>query len=107
MSEATDLALDALAVARITRLITTDRVPFGALRQRVIRSSWDTQRAGVILVGEPGEDQPPLLVEWLSCAWCCSVWVGLAVLILRRLPGWRLVRAVLVSSYVTGFLADR
>jgi Protein of unknown function (DUF1360) len=95
-----DDVVDLLAVARITRLIVTDRVPFGPLRERIRRRAFEAQDPT-----GPG-DEDPYLVELLECPWCASVWVALAVLFLRRLPGWRLVARVLAASQVAGMMAS-
>lgn len=94
----TDDIIDALAVARITRLLTEDRVPVGWLRDRVKREAWKHHDASRATHDEP------YVVELLECPWCMSVWVALAVLFLRRLPGWNYLARVLAASYVTGFL---
>lgn len=95
----TEDLIAALAVARITRLLTEDRVPVGWLRDRVKRGAWSRHDASRAMHEEP------YLVELLECPWCMSVWVALAVfLLLRHLPGWRVLARILAASYVTGFL---
>ena len=94
-----DLLVDVLAVARITRLMTEDRVPLAWLRDRVKREAWkrhDSSRAA---------HDEPYAVELFECPWCMSMWVGAGVLIARNVPGWRPLARVLAASYVTGFLA--
>lgn len=87
------LLITALAVARVTRLITTDLIfatPRGWLLQRI-----DGERLGYLLV----------------CDWCMSVWVALAAAPLMYWHGdsaWFQVPALaLALSQVTGFLAQR
>jgi hypothetical protein len=97
-----EFAIDALAVARLTRLMTEDRVPFGWLRDRVKREAWKHHDASRALHDEP------YLVELLECPWCMSMWVsGFVFLIGRRLPGWRLFARLLAASYATGYLHGR
>jgi len=102
-----DTVLEALAIARITRLITTDRVPFGPLRTRLMSVAWQREQR------RPKQEDTvrpvePYTVELLTCPWCMSVWVALAVLlVLRHIPGWKFLARVLAASYVTGFLAER
>lgn len=94
---AQDDVVDALAVYRLTRLVVEDRVPFGPLREAVKRRAlrdWD-----------PTSVESPYLVELLSCRWCASVWVAMAVLVLRRLPGWKYLARILAASAVTGLLS--
>lgn len=100
MRDEAEYALDVLAVARLVRLIQEDRVPVGWLRDRVKREAWKHHDASRATHDEP------YIVELLECPWCMSVWVGMFVLILRHVPGWRLLRFVLVSSYVTARLTE-
>ena len=67
-----DRILDTLAVARITRLVTEDRVPFGPLRDRILEKA-DEDSAGL------GSDSR--LAELVTCPWCMSMWVGAAVVL--------------------------
>lgn len=108
VSDTTDLIIDALAVARITRLVQHDRVPFGAWRLRTIHKAMaEQQRLNAVRLAEGIAEMPlPYIVEWLECPWCMSVWVAALVLVLRRLPGWRVLARVLAASYVAGFLAQ-
>lgn len=82
------LLLDALAVYRLTRLVTEDHLPFGPLRDRLNR-------------------QPDsLAAEWMTCGWCVSMYAGALVLGLHALlpSAWPYVAAVLAFSAVTGLL---
>lgn len=86
---ALDFAVDALATARITRLITRDtilRVP----RNRLIRSEHE--------VG----------AEFITCPWCVSVWIGFGVLAARRVAPrvWGPVAVALACSEVAGVIAE-
>jgi hypothetical protein len=94
-----DDVVDALAVARITRLIVEDRVPFGPLREAVRRRAFAASKPD-----GPG-DKDPYFVELLECPWCASIWVGLGVLLVRRLPGWRPLAQILAASEVAGLAA--
>lgn len=84
-----DLVVDALAVHRITRLVTEDTVPFGPARDWVM-DHW------------PGS----LPAEWVSCPWCASVTVAAGVAAARVLaPRWWPYPAVaLALSSVAGLL---
>jgi hypothetical protein len=84
------LALDGLAVFRLTRFITEDHVPFGPVRDRITERRPDS-----------------LLAEWVSCPWCAGTYVALVVLALHALlPAiWPYAAAVLAFSATAGLLA--
>ena len=85
-----DLVVDALAVARLTRLVTTDEVPFGAARD-------------LLLDVAPGSKAATLV----SCDWCASMWCAAAVVFARwRWPrAWAVLARVLAGSQVAGMAA--
>lgn len=94
------LVLMTLAVARVTRLITTD-VLFDGPR------NWLTHRA---LKGNPEGPVRTALAYLIICSWCTSIYVGAA-----GAGAWYLwhgtvlyvvITAALAASYVTGFLAS-
>lgn len=91
------LILLPLAVARVTRLITADRI-LEPVRDRLI-SRWIERKGG-----------DSLAAYLITCPWCVSVYVGAA-----GAAGWwawggtRVYAAVLLAfacSYVTGWLAS-
>lgn len=87
-----DVALDSIAVYRLTRLAQTDTFPpVRHARERILQrwpeGSWQ--------------------VELGICPWCLSVWIAAAVLPLRRSRAWRALRFVLVSSAVAGALSEK
>lgn len=98
------LLVYALAVARVTRLVTADKITEG-LRGRVIR--WADRRAGV----DPADEFPPtpLLAYLVTCPWCVSIYVGAVAAPLVYWLGetpWTLVPALaLAFSAVAGYLA--
>jgi hypothetical protein len=71
MPAAIILSVYALAVARVTRIITADKITEG-LRGRVIR--WADRRAGI----DPADPfaPTPLLSYFVTCPWCVSIYVG-------------------------------
>lgn len=122
MQSAVIVAVYALAVARITRLIVADRV-LERPRRAVILSAW--RRAHPWVLKEPENqqarhlagvmstyaDNPPMLAYLVVCPWCVSIWVGGAVAPLALAWGtrtWMLAPALaLAFSHVTGFLATK
>ncbi|MGH3783162.1 MAG: DUF1360 domain-containing protein [Pseudonocardiaceae bacterium] len=84
------LLLDAAAVYRLTRLVTTDHWPLGWWRQHL-------------------REQHPTspLTTWVHCPWCTSVWIAPVVLGLQALAprAWPYAAAVLAFSAITGLAA--
>lgn len=133
MLPAISLLVYALAVARVTRLITTDRI-FEAPRRwlavwlwtrtvpdedvQIIRHAnlyWANQPFEVVrrqVAGERYDDgaERPLTVYLIHCPWCVSIYVGAVAAPLVYFLGsspWLLVPALaLAFSYVTGFFAQ-
>lgn len=87
-------AVLALATARISRLVTADRI-FDAPRNAVIRRL----------------DPDGLAAYWLVCTWCASVTVGAAVAGSWALWGshqwFTLITCALAFSHIAGFLASK
>jgi hypothetical protein len=93
MSEGLDLALDAVAVHRLTRLIVEDAIT---------KPARDA-------VAEASEDHPWVrkVDELVTCWWCTSVWVAAGVVVVRDRRWWRRVRLVWVFSAITGAVGSR
>lgn len=98
MNTVTTLLLAMLATARLTRLVTTDRItqgPRGWLLRRIIKSR--------------GEES--LLAYLIVCDWCVSVYTGGAVAAAWVLAGetlwFQAPVAALALSYAAGFLASK
>lgn len=86
------LVLDALAVFRLTRLVTRDSLPpLPWLRDRVT-DRWGDRAVADLAV----------------CPWCLSWWVAVVVLALHAVAPtwWPWVAAALACSAVAGLLAD-
>jgi hypothetical protein len=87
-----DAIIDALAVHRITRLGTQDRITQD-VRIRLARRGprWD------YLFGSEDHD---------GCAWCMSLWVAVAVHAARRLAPrvWDPLAHILAASTLTGLV---
>lgn len=102
------LVVDALAVARLTRLVTTDRItrPWraravaAAMAPAPLPDGWHDLGPDTI-TDDP--DAPPL-AYLLSCDWCSSTWIAALVLLARAVaPGvWDPIARILAASQVTG-----
>jgi hypothetical protein len=96
------IALTVLAIARVTRLITTDHV-------------FDTQRDWVLShVMREGREEPAwrvLLAYLIFCPWCMSMYVAAPVACAYAVWGetmpYMTVVLALAASHVTGFLASK
>lgn len=98
MNSMTTLILAALATARLTRMVTSDRITL-ALRRWLLRK----------LVGRYGEDH--LLPYLIVCDWCVSIYVGAGVTAAWVTVGetlwFQAPAAALALSYAAGFLASK
>lgn len=102
--DAIELVVLALAVARLTRLLTTDTVPFGALRSRLlfryptvatVYTDSEVKADGKDTFGyqvgtaygrqvfKSGDSwyavTPYRWTELITCNWCMGLWVGIIV----------------------------
>lgn len=123
----TRLLVDALAVYRLSRLVTRDVLTRG-LREKVIERAYLSQgarwgacedglevhRPGKLLViasrwdEVPGaDDAPPKLASLISCSWCSSVYLAFGAVVARRLfPRlWAPVAEALAFSAVAGLVS--
>lgn len=90
-----DVALDGLAVARLTKLVIADRITDHPRRVLV-----DWAKANL-------PEHRAELVEYLSgCPWCIGMYVGLAVTPVRHTRWWRTVRYPLALSAIAGIVGD-
>lgn len=90
---AADVALDGLAVARLTQLVIADRITEAPRRAVVAWAKAHTKH---------GE-----LVEYLSgCPWCIGMYVGLVVAPVRHTRPWRAVRYPLALSAIAGVVGE-
>lgn len=98
MNVMTTLILAALATARLTRMVTSDRITLAPRR-------WLLRR----LVSRYGEDH--LIPYFLVCDWCVSVYVAGGVTAAWVLAGstlwFQAPAAALALSYAAGFLASK
>jgi Protein of unknown function (DUF1360) len=89
-----DLAVDALAVYRLTRLATVDTFPVAAAaRERVTRWARETDRASI--------------EELIHCPWCIGFWIATGVVLARAgLPrSWSPAARALALSAAAGVIA--
>lgn len=101
------LVVDALAIARLTRLVTKDRIT-RPLRRPIIRAAyggtlpeaWEELGPTVVL----DDADSPEVAYLLSCDWCASAYVAVAVVLARAfVPGvWDPIARVLAGSQVAG-----
>lgn len=91
------LAVDALSVFRLTRLVTGDKIT-EPLRDQLHRAAW---RADSIPVAKKIE-------TLVSCPWCVSWWIAVMVVSARRLAPsmWDPVARALAFSAATGLIAE-
>src|SRR5688500_14758717 len=87
---ALEATIDALATARLARLVTEDTILDGP-RDAWLRRHPETTRLG----------------ELATCPWCASVWLGAGVVLARRAaPGlWDPIARLLAASQVAGIAA--
>lgn len=106
-----EIGLDALAVHRLTQLITSDYITRD-YREHIIVNAYDRAHRVEALadpdrtIGElPFDDpNPPPIAQLVTCTACMSVWVALGVVVVRSRRSWRWVRLPLVWSSVTSLL---
>lgn len=109
------LVVYALAVARVTRFITQDRL---FERPRDVIEEWAYHRAypetrgnrPALLLAMQTQDTP-LIAYLIGCPWCVSIYVGAFVAPIAWGIGESPIAAVpalaLAFSYVTGLLASK
>ena len=110
-----DQALDALAVARLTRLVVDDTILDGP-RTRLLAwldppvdllaSDSDAPRAKRTVRRMTAGRK---VAKGLDCSWCVSIWVAAGVVVGRRAfpRAWPLVAEGLAASEIAGMIADR
>lgn len=115
------LIINALAVLRLTRLVTADAFPFGVLRLRI--TDWANERWGPLrrLAGPLGgplphggdavklnayDGQAPL-GYLITCPWCSSIYLGAGVAAVASTGTWWLwIATPLALSAVAGVVAS-
>lgn len=111
------LAVDALAVARLTHLVVADTITAGPRDFLIRRAYTQADRADFLEAAEEWESpteavatdrHPPKLAKLLTCPWCSSVWLGMGVLVLRKAAPrlWGPLSEGLAFSQVAGILSQ-
>ena len=108
---ASTLVVDALAIARLTRLVTTDRItrPWRARAVAAAYAPAPLPDGWHDLGPETVTDDPdaPSLAYLLSCDWCASLYCAILVMCLRRFVPvlWDPIAKALAGSQATGMMS--
>jgi len=96
-----ELAIDALATYRLTRLIVDDTI-LNPLREPFLDRQYDK-----LFDQNKDPEHTVNLVSLLSCRWCVGMWVGAGVVVARTVfpRQWGPVARALAFSAVAGLLA--
>lgn len=111
-----DLAVDALAAYRLTRLVTADSITQGprdaiidaayTLTGRYPSMSASAEEQGWQGVAESDPDVPKL-AELVTCRWCAGMWVSLGIVaVARRYRWWPPLAQALAMSAAAALLAQ-
>jgi hypothetical protein len=122
-----DLALDALAAYRLTRLVTKDTVT-RPLRARLIRHAYENSPGWIGLASDSDgqgvhaltqtesewdemphdDDDTPKLAAFIVCPWCVGLWISLGITAARRYTprAWAPLAHALALSTMAGLLAS-
>jgi hypothetical protein len=105
-SDPTLLALDALATYRLTRLVGSDTITAPvrlklAGSRYIDRRDMTGMRAAVVA--------RPKLAEFITCPWCVSPWIAVAIVLLGSLAASAclVITAVLAFSAIAGIISER
>lgn len=104
--------VDALATARLVRLVTKDVIA-EPLRDRWIIEAYHWAGRDLKNSAPPEtmmmlDDDPPKLASLITCPWCTGVWIAFGVVALRRLAPrfWDPVATALAMSHLAGLGAN-
>ncbi len=115
LDRASSVAVTALAVARLIRLVTTDDLGGWAVRDPAYRwagydpDGYELRTGGGAVLNPP--DWKAKLVSGLECPWCVGYWLGVVVLTFDaaapRSRLWRFTKAGLALNYVVAQVSSR
>jgi hypothetical protein len=104
--------VDALAVCRLTRLVTKD-VILKRPRDWFVREAYHFRGDHIpgsveVDVYVTNDNDPPKLATFITCPWCTSVWLSFGVVVLRwKAPRlWGPVARALAFSQLAGYAAN-
>ncbi len=109
------LIVEALAVFRLTRLVTTDTVTApvrdGIHERATLRLVKRDPFAGTVTESKTVQRRGVWAWAWefVSCSWCVSVWAGGGVVAMMAWQGgwFQYVAAALALSTISGAIAER
>lgn len=112
-----DLAIDALAVYRLTKLVVDDELTI-ELRDAAVCFAYasdtgapsrrpESNHPGAWAEMVTDDPDPPKLATLVTCPWCAGVWVAFAVVAARRIVPrlWAPMAKALAMSATTGLLS--
>lgn len=113
-----DLIVDAVAVYRLTRLVTADTLA-DPIRERIVESAYvsvgrgeqvraDAEDASWSEIAIAEGRHAPKLATLVTCRWCAGMWIAFGAVVARRLLPrlWRPVADALVCSAAAALLAS-
>lgn len=115
-ARALSLLVDAIAVYRLTRLVTADVILDGP-RNAIVRGAYVAAGRAEAVTNRPDEfdwaehaeddRDAPKLATLVVCRWCVGMWIAFGVVMLRRLvpSAWRPVAEALSFSAAAALLA--
>lgn len=109
MTEPVELLVAGLAAARLTRLVTTDVVS-ASVRDRIVREAYlardgraDHTADGLWAdLAQLDGEAAPKLATLITCRWCVSVWVAVAVVVARRTRIGRTIVEIAAVAQLAG-----
>jgi len=98
-----NFVIDALAIYRLTRLVTRDTITEG------LRETIEKEIQTMVSSGLTTQKNADKIVYLMGCDWCMSIWVAAFAYTLRKyVPAvWDTLKYVLAASAVTGALASQ
>jgi hypothetical protein len=108
------VVLNGLAVHRLTRLVTHDKITESARERalqiiyrisgRQLASPTPTVRSK----GSPPKNDPLTLATLITCPWCMSIWILGGVLVLERARPevWSKIRDAAAAASIAGAFAE-